>query len=50
VIEDVADKLGELAKAAYAGNAGETIGAAKAAVSRVESMVSIEHVKAGSIF
>ncbi|MDR2357997.1 MAG: DUF4363 family protein [Oscillospiraceae bacterium] len=50
VIEDVSDKLGDLAKAAYAGNPGETVGAAKAARSRIESMASIERVRAGSIF
>ncbi|MDR1589533.1 MAG: DUF4363 family protein [Oscillospiraceae bacterium] len=50
VIEDVSDKLGELAKAAYAGNSGEVIGAAKNARSRMESVVEIERVKMGSIF
>jgi hypothetical protein len=50
VIEDVSDKLWDLAKAVYSRSPGETAGAAMSARARVESTVSIERVRLGSIF
>jgi hypothetical protein len=50
VIEDMSDKLSELTKAVYARSPGDVAGAAEAARARMNSIVTIEHIRPGSVF